>query len=159
MAERDAAGGFGALRERVRDVVAAAAGARDDALLRLCRLLADVPAFDWVGFYLADPAARMLVLGPFVGEPTEHVRIPYGRGICGQAAERGETFLVQDVSREGNYLACSIRVKAEIVVPVLCHGRFVAELDIDSHTAAPFTPAHRALVEDVALAAGRLFER
>ncbi len=66
--------------------------------------------------------------------------------------------MVQDVSREANYLSCSIRVRAEIVVPVFSSGRFVAELDIDSHTPSPFAPDDRAFLERVAALAGRLFE-
>jgi GAF domain-containing protein len=57
---------------------------------------------------------RQLVLGPYVGEPTDHTRIAFGQGICGQAAEREETFVIQDVSREDNYLSCSIAVKATL---------------------------------------------
>jgi GAF domain-containing protein len=75
-----------------------------------------------------------------------------------QAAGRGETFVVQDVSRESNDLTCSVRVRAEIVVPVFCGGRFAAELDIDSHTVAPFGPADRVFLENVASLAGRPFE-
>ena len=136
----------------------ALAGPRDEKLQRLCVLLRDsVPHYQWVGFYLAEPEKRELVLGPFAGEPTEHVRIPYGRGICGQAAERLAPLLVQDVTKESNYLACSAKVKAEIVLPVLKDGRFVAELDIDSHQRAPFTPEDREFLEEVCAAAGRLF--
>jgi GAF domain-containing protein len=150
---------FEDLLERARRIVSSAAAGRDEVLGRLCRLLAGVPGYDWVGFYIAEPSLRVLVLGPFVGEPTEHRRIPYGSGICGQAAERGETFVVQDVSREGNYLSCSPRVKAEIVVPVYSSRGFAAELDIDSHRAAPFTDADRAFLERIAQLAGRLFDR
>jgi len=99
---------------------------------------------------LVDPEAeRELVLGPYVGEETDHTRIPFGTGICGQAAETNETFVVQDVDQEDNYLACSIHVKAEIVVPVKKNGDFVAELDIDSHTRDSLTEDHRKLLEEV----------
>lgn len=124
---------------------------RDEKLGDICALLADeIDIFDWVGFYLVDPDAdRELVLGPYVGEETDHTRIPFGKGICGQAAETNETFVVQDVSEEDNYLACSIRVKAEIVVPVKKNGEFVAELDIDSHTKDSLTEGHRKMLEEV----------
>jgi GAF domain-containing protein len=144
----------------VKGIVAGAGGAanRETALRAVCELLhAAVSHYDWVGFYLADPASRTLALGPFVGDPTEHMRIPYGRGICGQAAESGRTFVVQDVRAEGNYLACSPRVRSEIVVPVVKDGRFVAELDIDSHVLSPFTPAEVAMLEQVAAAVARMF--
>jgi len=123
----------------------------DDKLQAICEYLADeIKVFDWVGFYLVDPEAeRELVLGPYVGEETDHTRIPFGTGICGQAAETNETFVVQDVDQEDNYLACSIHVKAEIVVPVKKNGDFVAELDIDSHTRDSLTEDHRKLLEEV----------
>lgn len=150
-----------AVERIVIDALAAAGGGvanRSAALRAVCELLhAAVDHYDWVGFYLADPANRTLTLGPFVGDPTEHVRIPYGRGICGQAAESGRTFVVQDVRAEGNYLACSPRVRSEIVVSVVKDGRFVAELDIDSHVLSPFTTAEVAMLEQVAAAVGRVF--
>jgi GAF domain-containing protein len=117
----------------------------------LCDYLREaISHYDWFGFYLAVPGERMLALGPFSGEPTEHVRIPYGRGICGQAAEREETFVVQDVSTQDNYLACSLEVKSEIVVPVFHQGRVVGEIDIDSHVTNPFTEADNRFLEDLA---------
>jgi len=129
----------------------AAATAREAALAAVCRLLAARrPGYDWVGFYLVDPERpRELVLGPFVGEPTEHTRIPFGRGICGQVAEREETMVVEDVAAEANYLACSLAVRSEIVVPIRAGGRFVAQLDIDSHQPARFGAADRALCEAI----------
>lgn len=124
---------------------------RDEKLQDICRYLADeVEVFDWVGFYLVDPEAdRELVLGPYVGEETDHTRIPFGTGICGQAADTEETFVVQDVSKADNYLACSVDVKSEIVVPVMKNGKFVAELDIDSHTRNAMTDEHRNLLEEI----------
>lgn len=131
----------------------------DEKLQLICEYLADeIEVFDWVGFYLVDPEAeRELVLGPYVGEETDHTRIPFGTGICGQAAETNETFVVQDVEQEDNYLACSIHVKAEIVVPVKKNGDFVAELDIDSHTKDSLTEDHRKLLEEVCDIVASLF--
>lgn len=109
---------------------------RDVKLQAICELLdKEIDVFDWTGFYLAsEEEERMLVLGPYVGEPTDHTKIPFGRGICGQAAETLETFVVQDVNQADNYLACSIHVQSEIVVPIMKGDKFVGELDIDSHT-------------------------
>jgi len=123
-----------ALLQRAREAAGGSQGPAE-RLQTICRLLRDgLEGYDWVGFYLVDPAAdRSLVLGPYEGEPTEHTRIPFGRGICGQAAERGETVVVDDVSQESNYLACSTAVQSEIVVPVYHGGSLVGELDIDSH--------------------------
>ena len=122
----------------------------DEALDRVCRLLKEtVPYYDWVGFYLVA-GGRELVLGPYAGEPTEHTRIAFGSGICGQAADRAETFVVQDVRRETNYLSCSPSVRSEIVVPVFAGNRLVGELDIDSRRLAPFRQEDREFLEEVA---------
>lgn len=132
---------------------------RDKILKQICELLAsEVSTFDWVGFYMRDEEKeRELVLGPYVGEPTEHTRISFGTGICGQAAETEETFVVQDVSEADNYLSCSIHVEAEIVAPVMKDGRFVAELDIDSHTRNSITDRHQRLCEQICEKVAPLF--
>ena len=118
-------------------------------LQAVCKTLWErVGHYDWVGFYLVDPEReRELVLGPCVGAPTEHVRIPFGRGICGKAAQSKETLVVQDVSVETNYLACSVETRSEIVVPIMKDGKLLGELDVDSHTLAPFTDADRRALE------------
>ncbi len=123
----------------------------DDLLKRICELLdANVPYYNWTGFYLMDEEG-MLTLGPFVGEPTEHVRIPVGKGICGQAAETKLTFIVQDVTQETNYLSCSPHVKSEIVVPIFKYdGSVYGEIDIDSHYVAPFDERDQEFLEWIA---------
>jgi len=134
-------------------------GERDDKLRRTCELLAGAVAhYDWVGFYLLDAAAAALELGPFVGEPTEHVRIELGRGVCGMAAQQRKTLLINDVAREPNYLCCSQRVLSEIVVPIFDPaGRFVGELDIDSHTPAAFGDGDREFLEGICRELSALF--
>lgn len=122
----------------------------DIALQQTCELLhREVPHHNWVGFYIMNPQSRTLTLGPFAGAPTEHTVIPYGRGICGQVAESGRTFVVDDVSAESNYLSCSIATQAEVVIPIYRDGQLVAQLDIDSHTLQPFTPEEVAFLEAV----------
>ena len=121
---------------------------RDEKLLNICQLFKEaVFYYDWVGFYMAEQSKRELVLGPYIGAPTEHVRIPYGKGICGQAADKRETIIVQDVSGQTNYLSCSLDVRSEIVVPVFKDGRFVAELDIDSHELNQFSEKDKKYLE------------
>ena len=141
---------FGTLLNNIENVIDGTVST-GEALQTICHLLKDsISHYDWVGFYLVDPEKeRELVLGPYVGEPTEHVRIPFGLGICGQAAERKETFMVQDVSKEKNYLSCSIEVKSEIVIPILKNDEVVGELDIDSHSVSPFTYEDRNFLEQV----------
>ncbi|MEI6274861.1 MAG: GAF domain-containing protein [Prolixibacteraceae bacterium] len=109
-----------------------------------------IPHYDWVGFYLLDSPNNMLVLGPYSGKPTEHTHIPVGKGVCGQVAESKQSMIVQDVSQQTNYIACSMDVQSEIVVPVIKNGQFVAEIDIDSHAFAPFTKEDELFLTSIA---------
>src|SRR5262245_10536759 len=119
------------------------------ALEEAVRLLAaGVPSYTWVGVYLLE--GDELVLGPFVGKPSPHTRIPLGRGICGAAATAKETIVVDDVNADPRYLACSLETKSEIVVPILLHGDVLGEIDIDSDRPAAFGETDRALLERVA---------
>lgn len=116
--------------------------------------------YHWVGFYMLDPSdPSMLELGPFRGAPTNHVRIPLTQGICGAAVANDDTILVDDVSADPRYLACSLETKSEIVVPVRSHGKAVGELDIDSHDLAAFTEDDREFLEQCAGIVGRFLER
>ena len=142
---------YSAVIQSVAEIIGA--GRDTDSMLQSISdlLREDVDEFDWVGFYLTDSEEpETLRLGPFAGEPTEHNRIKFGEGICGRAAVTLKTFIVQDVSREDNYLSCSPEVNAEIVVPIFSDGEFAAELDIDSHQKNAITPAHRELCEKIA---------
>lgn len=116
--------------------------------------------YNWVGFYLLEPGAQppMLVLGAFEGAMTPHTRIPLNQGICGAAASSGLTVVVNDVSKDPRYLACSLETKSEIVVPVFVHGKVVGELDIDSHFPAAFTSEHQELVQYCAILVGKKLE-
>lgn len=147
---------FAGLGAQARALLAAE-GPREETAANLCRLLRErVPHYDWVGFYLVRPGKK-LVLGPYAGAPTEHRTIGFGRGVCGQAAEKRETIVVQDVCAESNYLACSTAVKSEIVVPVFKEGELAAVIDIDSHRPAPFTPEDSGFLEQLCAGLGVLF--
>ena len=111
-------------------------------------LAAERPAYTWVGIYLLD--GDELVLGPFVGKPSPHTRIPLGRGICGAAATEKATIIVDDVNADPRYLACSIETRSEIVVPILNGAEVLGEIDIDSDQPAAFGASDRALLEQVA---------
>mgnify|MGYP001003240806 CR=1 FL=1 len=90
----------------------------------------------WVGFYLVR--GRELVLSPFQG-PLACTRIPYGRGVCGQAWQKNEVMLVPDVDAHPDHIACSSRSKSEIVVPLADEaGRVWGVLDADAETLAAF---------------------
>lgn len=131
-------------------------GSTEDILQNICELLRErVPHYDWVGIYLVDDEnPEELVLGPFTGADTEHTRIDFGDGICGQVAEGKETMVVQDVTERNNYLACNIHVKSEIVVPIFVEGEFWGEIDIDSHQEAPFSEEDVELLERIARRVG-----
>ncbi|MCP1772697.1 GAF domain-containing protein [Neisseria perflava] len=103
-------------------------------------------AFDWlwVGFYLVESGSNTLVLAPFQG-PLACTRIPYGRGVCGQAWAKGETMVVADVNAHPDHIACSSLSQSEIVVPLFdAQGRCFGVLDADDDKLAQFddTDAH-----------------
>ena len=122
-----------------------------------------VSSFNWVGFYMLQTPQHgkqpVLVLGPYVGAPTPHTRIPLNEGICGAAASSGKTVVVDNVHSDPRYLACSVETKSEIVVPIFVRGTVVGELDIDSHSPAAFGPEQRSLVEECARLVGNYLEK
>lgn len=91
------------------------------------------PRFFWTGFYVVDPLKpNELVVGPYQGT-LGCLRIPFGKGVCGTTAERGETVLVPDVHAFPGHIACDSRTNSEIVVPVFDgNGALAAVLDVDS---------------------------
>ncbi len=126
-----------ALYKRAQELVAQKGR---EALQPISDLLKEnIHHYDWVGFYFMNDDKQKLEVGPFSGERTPHTSIPYGTGICGQVAVSGETFLVPDVTKEENYLVCSIKTKAELVVPIYKGDVLVGQIDIDSHHHDPFT--------------------
>jgi L-methionine (R)-S-oxide reductase len=119
-----------------------------------------LPSYNWTGFYMLDPDdPETLVLGPYRGAPTEHVRIPVSQGICGAAVAQNDTVIVDDVSSDPRYLACSLEARSEIVVPVRANGIVVGEIDIDSHDLGAFSPADREFLEECAMIVGGFVER
>lgn len=122
----------------------------DTKLQEICNLLKEnVAHYDWVGFYFRNGDKAELKLGPYAGAPTDHTIIPFGKGICGQVAVSNQNFVVPDVKAQDNYIACSITVKSEIVVPLFVNGENVGQIDIDSNTIAPFTEKDERFLEFV----------
>lgn len=116
----------------------------------ICDFLeSQISYYDWVGFYFRNGDKEELKLAEFTGEPTEHTIIPFGKGICGQVAVSNENFVVQDVSEQDNYISCGWKVKSEIVIPIFVNGENIGQIDIDSHTANPFTDQDEELLEFV----------
>ncbi len=136
------------LRPKITAIISDTDTSIDGRLLRICELLKEsVPYYDWVGFYFKNGDKEELKLGPFAGEPTDHTIIPFGKGICGQVAVSNENFVVPDVQAQDNYIACSLNVKAEIVVPLFLKGENIGQIDIDSKTPDPFTNEDERLLE------------
>ena len=78
------------------------------------------------------------MLGPYLGKPSPHTRIPLNRGICGAAASEKTTIIVDDVNSDPRYLACSIETRSEIVVPIMRGDTVLGEIDVDSDGVAAF---------------------
>ena len=102
-------------------------------LEKICSLLKEkIDYYDWVGFYFIDENEKKLILRSFAGKPTEHEKIPIGKGICGQVANISKSLIIDDVSKEKNYISCDIEVKSEIVVPIFVNGLNIGQIDVDS---------------------------
>jgi GAF domain-containing protein len=143
------------------NVLAESSSAAEDLMRAMAKLLHDkMLKYNWVGFYMLEPGAQppVLVLGAFEGGMTPHTRIPLNQGICGAAASSGQTVVVDDVSKDSRYLACSLETKSEIVVPVFARGKVVGELDIDSHFPAAFTVQDQEFVQHCARLVGKKLE-
>ena len=150
-------------REILAEIRHFSAGAQDLASLQeFCAglIAARLPYYNWVGFYMLVPSDdTVLLLGPFHGAPTGHVRIPVTEGICGAAVAQEQTVIVDDVSADPRYLACSLETKSEIVVPIRANGRVEGEIDIDSHDLAAFSSQDREFLEECAAIIGSFMER
>ena len=141
---------FQELQPKVSAIIANNQSSRNEKLQSICQLLnQNVSHYNWVGFYFANHEDKTLHLGPYVGAPTDHTVIPFGKGICGQVAESNANFVVPDVAAQDNYIACSFTVKSEIVVPLFVNGINIGQIDIDSHVLDPFTNEDERFLEFV----------
>jgi len=149
---------FSEIQPLVIEIVTAENASREEKLLQICTLLeSNVEHYNWVGFYFADHTTKTLHLGPYVGAPTDHIVIPFGKGICGQVAVSNANFVVPDVAAQDNYIACSFSVKSEIVVPLFVNGVNIGQIDIDSNVLDPFTAADERFLEFVNEQTSKLF--
>jgi len=130
---------FENLKPQIETIISNTEKTVDERLLSICEFLeTHIEYYNWVGFYFRNADQEELLLGPYVGEPTDHTVIPFGKGICGQVAVSNQNFVVPDVAAQDNYIACSITVKAEIVVPIFVHGKNIGQIDIDSNFTKSF---------------------
>ncbi len=125
-------------------------GPTNNALMSFVQILRNnFATYSWVGVYLVD--GDNLALEAYAGDGvTEHVIIPMGQGICGAAAQTGETITVGDVSQDPRYLMCFPSTRSEIVVPITTSKGVIGEIDIDSDKLAAFSRKDRAFLERAA---------
>jgi len=144
------------------DALAVKANSAEELMAEIVGLLhQNLLKYNWVGFYMMETEGNkeVLALGPYKGSMTPHTRIELNQGICGAAASTGKTVIVDDVSADARYLACSVETKSEIVVPVFVGEKVVGELDIDSHFLAAFALEDKELCEYAAATLGRWLAR
>ena len=138
--------------EKVLALVAEAVGATatlDDALSAAVGVLKqEREKYNWVGIYLLE--GDTLVLHNYLGKPTEHTRIPVGRGVCGAAVAHRKNQIVADVRKLDNYLACSLETRSEIVVLIRRLDEILGQIDIDSDQPGAFASGDELLLESVA---------
>lgn len=125
------------------------------------RLHEEISRYNWVGFYLIDPAdPRYLVCGPYTGSFTPNVRFLVDRGLCGAAITSRKTVIVNDVAKDPRYLQGTDMVKSEMVVPIEVRHKVVGELDVESYFLNTFNnPQECQFVEACAALVGRWMEQ
>jgi GAF domain-containing protein len=112
-------------------------------------LLGEEPGYDWVGVYALH--GNELLLDEFVGEATEHTRIPVGKGVCGTAVSENRNVVVEDVRDLENYLSCNIDTRSEIVVLIRNQdGRVLGQIDADGHEVGAFGPQDEQALGEIA---------
>lgn len=149
---------FAVLKTDILELIDNHQNEADQAMQAICDLLQSrVSYYNWVGFYFKNGNKDELKLRVFAGEPTDHTVIPFGKGICGQVAESNKNFVVPDVQGQDNYIACSIDVKSEVVIPLFVQGENIGQIDIDSHVLDPFSPEDERFLEFINTELARLF--
>lgn len=112
-------------------------------------LLSGLPGYDWAGVYRLE--GEELVLDEFVGEPTEHTRIPVGKGVCGTAVAEDKNQIVTDVRGLSNYLSCSTNTRSEVVVLIRDSSETVlGQIDVDGHKVGAFDQTDETLLKTIA---------
>ncbi|HEX6937911.1 MAG TPA: GAF domain-containing protein [Longimicrobiales bacterium] len=127
-------------------------GYLSDAIMReaVKTIAASDDRYDWVGIYLLNPEENILWLHNYVGEGTEHARIPVGQGVCGTAVAERKNQNVPDVTAIENYLSCSPKTKAELVVLIRAGDEILGQIDIDSHQQGAFKDEDEEAIQAVA---------
>jgi len=111
------------------------------------KLLDGLETYNWSGIYRLE--GDELVLDAYVGAPTDHTRIPVGRGVCGTAVTENQNQVIEDVRELSNYLACSLQTRSEIVVLIRKDDKILGQIDIDGHTVGAFGTEDEAFLEEM----------
>ncbi len=142
--------GLSETQEHILNQVEELHGSAHDVLLQVVKLLQEsFPSWNWVGLYLLKDGR--LILGPYVGKPTDHTEIEIGVGVCGSAVQENTNIIVDDVTRRDNYLACTLETRSEIVVLIRDGETILGQFDIDSDSVANFTKEDERLLESLAV--------
>ena len=112
--------------------------------------LAKLPYFNWTGIYLLNTNSQELSLSYYIGKPTDHVVIPVGKGICGTAVSEHTDKIIDDVTLEDEYLACSLETRSEIVVLMEKDGKIHGQIDVDSDEPAAFDETDQVKLREIA---------
>ena len=112
--------------------------------------LTKLPYFDWTGIYLLNTDSQELSLTYYIGKPTDHIVIPVGKGICGTAVSEHTDKIIDDVTLEDEYLACSLETRSEIVVLMEKDGKIHGQIDVDSDEPAAFDETDQVKLREIA---------
>lgn len=136
-------------------------GYMSDAMLResVKHIKAGDARYNFVGVYMLNSDDNELWLHNYLGEPTDHARIPVGRGVCGTAVAENKNQNVPDVTQVGNYLSCSPRTKSELVVLIHADNDIVGQIDIDAREVNAFSAEDQKNIETVAAKLGEMIAR
>jgi GAF domain-containing protein len=135
---------YAAVVERLKQSQSRGRELRREAML----LLNQLSSYSWSGVYVLD--GDTLELDEFVGAPTEHTRIPVGRGVCGTAVAEARNQIIDDVNSLDNYLSCSTDTRSEIVVLIKRGEKIVGQIDVDGHATGAFDLSDEEMLDDVA---------
>ncbi len=114
-------------------------------------LLSELPHYNWTGIYEYNESTEELTLFPhYIGLPTDHIRIPKGKGVCGTAVALNEDIIVSDVRKLENYLACSVGTRSEIVVLLKDSDHIYGQIDVDSDEVNVFTDLDKQQLNKIA---------
>lgn len=105
--------------------------------------------FHWTGIYLLDSNNNELILEYYIGKPTDHTKIPVGKGVCGSAVAEKIDKIIGDVREENDYLACSLETRSEIVVLIEDEDRIIGQIDIDSDEVGAFDETDRKYLRQI----------